>query len=99
MLIHSVYFWLRRSASEEDRTEFRRRLASLGAIEAVEAFYLGAPASTPKRPIVDSTYDYAITVILANLTAHERYQEDPIHTEFLEHCAHLFERVKVYDAE
>ena len=99
MLIHTVYFWLTKSATDEDRTEFRRRLATLGAIESVEAFYLGAPAKTPKRPVIDATYDYSITVILASKTAHDRYQEDPIHKDFVERCAHLFERVQVYDAE
>ena len=33
---------------------------------------------------MDFSYDYCLTVLLPNMTAHDDYQEDALHTAFLE---------------
>ena len=60
---------------------------------------LGTPAQTPDRPVVDNTYDCALTVVLNNLEEHDQYQDDPIHLEFIKNCSHLWEKVKIFDAQ
>ena len=59
MLIHSVLFWLKENLTEEDRSEFFDGVEKLGEIESVEHSFIGTPANTTKRPVVDDTYDCA----------------------------------------
>ena len=73
MLIHSVLFWLKENLSEEDRSAFFDGVAKLGKIESVEHSFIGTPADTPNRPVVDDSYDCALTVVLRDLEQHDAY--------------------------
>ncbi len=97
MLVHSVYFWLKEGLSEEERAGFRAGLESLGGIPEVQALYVGAPADTPPRPVIESTYTYGLVVILAGMAEHDIYQEHPLHRQFLERFKDDWERIQVYD--
>ncbi len=98
MLIHTVIFWLKKDLTQEDRDLFFDGVKTLEAIASVEQSFMGAPADTPKRPVVDDSYDCALSVVLRDLAAHDLYQADPIHLAFIEKCGHLWERVVIYDA-
>lgn len=98
MLIHTVIFWLKKDLTHEDRDLFFDGAKTLGAIASVEQSFMGTPADTPKRPVVDDSYDCALSVVLRDLAAHDLYQADPIHLAFIEKCGHLWERVVIYDA-
>ena len=54
---------------------------------------------TPPREVVDASYDCGLTVVLDDLNGHDAYQDDPIHHLFIKNCAHLWEKVRIYDAE
>jgi len=99
MLIHTVYFWLIDGLSDADKAKFLEEVNKLSQIQSVEEFYCGKPAATPSREVVDESYDFGITVVLKDITAHDAYQEDPIHLSFIERCKHLWQKVKIYDAE
>ena len=98
MLIHTVFFWLNDSVSHADRLMFERELAALMKTPCVKTGYWGSPAAIPPRPVVDASYDYAITTVFATLADHDVYQtSDPVHKTFLANCKHLWKQVKVYD--
>ena len=99
MLIHTVIFWLKNDLSEDQKNIFINQVKTLGEISSVEDFHLGTPACTPKRPVVEDSYDCAITVVLKDMAAHDDYQADPIHLEFIEKCKEMWERVVIYDAD
>ncbi len=99
MLIHTVLFWLKENLSEDDRSAFFNGVAKLGDINAVEHSFIGTPANTPKRPVVDDSYDCALTVVLRDMKRHDDYQSDSIHLAFIQECAHLWEKVQIYDAD
>lgn len=99
MLVHTVIFWLKNDLSDEERGTFFKEVATLGTIPSVEDFHLGTPAQTPKRPVIDDSYDCAVTVVLQDLTAQDQYQIDPIHQEFIDACSSFWERVVIYDAD
>ena len=63
MLVHTVYFWLKPELTAQQRVEFRKGVESLGGIKAVDKLYAGAPANTPKRPIIEDTYSIGLTVV------------------------------------
>ncbi len=99
MLIHSVYFWLRKDLNTTQRADFVTGLQSLKGIGAASAVYTGTPSATPERPIIDNSYDFCLTVLLPDLAAHDAYQIDPLHKDFLATFAPLWERVQIYDAD
>jgi hypothetical protein len=55
MLVHTVYFWLKPELTPAQRAEFRQGIESLSGIPAVEAIYVGTPAATEKRPVIDDS--------------------------------------------
>ena len=99
MLIHTVFFWLKPGLTAAQRAEFRRGVESLAAIKHAEQVYVGAPAATPARPVVDKTFAVALTVICRGVAAHEAYQVDPIHLAFVARFNSYWTRVQIYDAE
>ena len=98
MLIHNVFFWLKPGLSEEETLRFVEGAQSLLTIESVSSGYVGKPASTESRPIIDRSYDYALLVAFENVAAHDAYQDHPVHDKFRE-LAHLWSRVQIYDVE
>lgn len=98
MLVHAVYFWLKKDLAAEQRAAFHAGVNTLTGIGAVEAVYIGAPAPT-FRPVVDRTYDVALVVLLKDMAAHDAYQVDPIHRAFVDECAKYWEKVVIYDSE
>ena len=98
MLTHTVIFWLKEGLTQEDRDLFFDEVKALTTIDSVETGFLGTPASTTQRPVVDDSYDCALSVALKDLDAHDHYQADPIHLAFIEKCRHLWEKVIIYDA-
>ena len=99
MLVHSVYFWLKDELGAADRAAFDSGVRSLLKIKSIEAAYIGVPASTQRRPVVDSSYSVGLTIIFKDGAAHDRYQIDPIHLAFVDSCKHLWSRVQIYDSE
>ena len=99
MLVHVVLFWLREDLSPEERSAFFADLATLDGIGDATAVYRGTPAATAPRPVVDSSWDACLTVLLDSVDAHDRYQTHPLHTAFLDRNRARFGRVVVYDAD
>ncbi len=98
MLIHSVFFWLKPELTATQRSDFRREVEKLSGIKSVDKIYVGTPAATVKRPIIDDSYGVALTVVCKDVAAHDAYQIDPIHLAFVERCNGCWTRVQIYDA-
>ena len=97
VLIHSVYFWFKDGLSPEQRADFDAAIQRLGEIESISAAWLGSPAAISPRPTVDASYDVALTLMFADITAHDAYQQDPIHMAFIAKCRDSWSRVQIYD--
>ena len=99
MLVHSVYFWLKADLGEDDRASFRRGLEALGEIPTVRALYVGAPAATAARPVIDQSYTFGLTVVFDDLTAQDAYQVHPLHVGFVQTWSPMWDKIVVYDAD
>ena len=99
MLVHTVYFWLKPELTAAQRADFRKGVESLAGIKAVDKVYVGVPAKTEKRPIIDSSYSVALTVVCQDVAAHDAYQVDPIHLAFVNSFKTFWTKVQIYDAE
>jgi hypothetical protein len=96
MLVHSVLFWLKPGT---DKARFRAELLKLAAMPGLVSCYVGTPAATAKRPVIDASYDFALTVVVKDIAAHDAYQAHPLHTAFLAGCKEQWSKVQIYDAE
>ncbi len=99
MLVHTVYFWLKPELTAQQRADFRKGVESLSGIPAVDKLYVGTPAKTEKRPIIDASYSVALTVVCKDVAAHDAYQVDPIHLKFVNDFKTFWNKVQIYDAE
>ena len=98
MFVHNVFFWLKEKDNAEHREALLTGIRSLLAIESIERVYVGPPAGT-RRPVIDATYDFAEILVFEDEAGHDVYQVHPLHKKFVEECAHLWEKVVIYDVE
>lgn len=96
-LIHSVFFWLKEDISPEDEKAFLEGLDSLCSISTIKNCYIGPPAPTEAREVIDHSYSYALIVHFDDLEGHDNYQIDPIHLKFIADHKDKWSKVLVYD--
>lgn len=99
MQIHTVYFWLKPSLSEAEFSKFRMELEVLISFETIHEAYIGTPAPTEDRPVVDKSFHFSITVLFKSMEDHNAYQVASSHLAFIEKCSDMWEKVQVYDAD
>lgn len=97
-LVHHVFFWLKKPDSKEDLAKLLEGLQSLRKIETIRKMHIGVPASTEKRPVVDSSYHASELMFFDDLAGQKVYQDHAIHQKFITDCSHLWEKVIVYDS-
>ena len=98
-IIHHVFFWLKNPSSKEDLKKLQDGIRTLKSIKPVRQLYVGVPASTEKRDVVDNSYHVSELMFFDDLAGQQAYQNDPIHKKFIEDCGHLWEKVLVYDVQ
>ena len=98
MFVHSVYFWLKKDLSQDQRNQYVAGLRSLGKIPSVRHWFIGTPAATD-RPVIDRSYSYALTVVFDDAAGHDAYQAHPIHDQFRDECGTFWDRVVIYDSQ
>jgi hypothetical protein len=95
---HHVFFWLKNPESEADLKKLIEGVRTLQKIETIREFHIGVPASTEKRPVVDSSFSVSELLFFDDLEGQEKYQEHPVHKKFVEDYSHLWQKVVVYDS-
>ena len=96
-VIHHVFFWLKDPSSKDNQAQLIAGLQTLKDIKTVQKLYIGTPAPTENRDVVDNTYHASELIFFNNVENQKSYQNDPIHKKFVENCSHLWEKVIVYD--
>lgn len=99
MLVHTVLFNLTPGMTAEQKAAFEKDLRSLSEIKHAESVYVGTISETAKRPVVQTDWDYMLTVLVKDIAAHDAYQDDPIHHEFIARQKQFFGQVRVFDAD
>lgn len=97
-LVHHVFFWLKNPDSKADLNKLIEGLQTLRKIETIRQIHIGVPASTEKRPVVDSSYHASELMFFDDLAGQKVYQDHPIHQKFIADCSHLWDKVVVYDS-
>lgn len=99
MMTHTVFFWLRTDLTAEERLAFEQGVRSLLEIPGAKRAVIGKPAVTPKREVIDDSYDYALELDFASLADQDEYQAHPIHQAFIDAHKAKWASVRVYDFE
>lgn len=97
LVIHQVFFWLKNPGSVTDRKKLAEGLQRLSAIPEIQQLYIGFPARTEKREVVDNSWDVSELMFFNDYNAQKNYQDHPLHQAFIKAYAHLWEKVIVYD--
>ena len=97
LLVHHVYFWLKKPGNEADTAKLIEGLESLLSIPTIKLAHIGRPADTD-RGVIDRSYAISWLCFFKDLADEEIYQKHPTHLKFVENYAHLWERVVVYDS-
>ena len=95
---HHVYFWLKEeNKNAADRASFEQGLDELLKIpEAVNGIW-SVPAAVELRPVVDQSWDYALSIRFASLEDHNIYQDDANHLAFIQKHRDKWAKVLVSD--
>lgn len=97
---HHVYFWLKdEHKNEADLKAFEAGLSSLFNLEGLLGGFWAVPAKVMERPVVDQSWDYALTMTFESVAAQDAYQEDPDHHVFINDFKSWWARVEVRDLE
>ena len=97
-VIHHVLFWLKNPSSKADGDKLVAGVKSLGKIKVVKEIHVGVVASTEKRDVVDNSWGVSELLFFSSTADQKAYQDDPIHTKFVEEHSALWDKVIVYDA-
>lgn len=97
MLSHIVLFWLKPELSSTEVQAFREGLEALKTIPTTRGVYIGTPAPTAPRPIIDVSYSIGITVLFDSIADQEAYQVHPAHLAFLKQFSQYWSKILIYD--
>jgi len=94
---HVVVMWLKEPGNAQHRRQLLDASYDLAAIPGVESVAAGQPLPST-RPVVDSSYDLAVTFVLRDAAALAAYQAHPLHQAAAEQTMKpLVARILVYD--
>ena len=96
-ITHHVFFWLKNPGSAADRDRLIAGLKTLADIPAIKELYIGVPAATEQRGVVDSSWQVSELMFFEDLEAQAGYQGHPLHQAFVRQCSPLWDKVVVYD--
>lgn len=95
---HIVYFWFKDPSNAADRAFFEKSLRTfLDNSNYAKTNFIGTPPPAI-REVVDDTFTYNLVVSFESAAAQQAYQNEQAHKTFIADCAHLWEKVIVYDA-
>jgi hypothetical protein len=99
MLIHSVFFWLKRGVTPARRSRFPAAVRRLAAIPTVGKIFVGPPAKLAERDVTERGFDLALTIVFRDAAAHDAYQVHPVHAAFVKRNKALWSKVQVFDSQ
>ncbi|MBO0938113.1 Dabb family protein [Fibrella sp. HMF5335] len=97
MFIHHVLFYLNDAGNEADKAKLLEGLTMLAGVPSIKQSHIGTPAAT-NRAVIDRDYTYSWLCFFDTAADEELYQKHPIHDDFRNDYAYLWEKVVIYDA-
>ncbi|QES89475.1 Dabb family protein [Rhizosphaericola mali] len=95
--VHHVFFYLKNPDNASAAEQLIDGLKKLTQVPTIQYYHIGLPAPTD-RDVILGDYSISWLCLFKNLEEEEIYQSHPIHLKFIEECAHLWEKVEVFDS-
>ncbi len=99
MLAHNVFFTLEDSSEGAVDHLVQQCHKYLKDHEGIVFFAAGSLDPTLDRDVNDRAFQVALHVIFDNRAAHDKYQVDPRHGEFIEANKNNWRQVRVFDSD
>ena len=97
LLVHNVYFSLNESTPETREKLVASCHKYLSGHQGV-VFYAAGTLSDLDRPVNDREFDVALHFVFKQKADHDRYQEAPMHLQFIEENKDNWSKVWVFDS-
>lgn len=97
MFVHHVLFYLKNPGNAADKDKLLEGLNKLAKCPTIKMVHIGTPAET-NRDVIERTYAYSWLCFFDSPADEEAYQKHPIHDDFRNNYAQLWEKVVIYDA-
>lgn len=97
-LAHNVFFKLKDSAAANVTALVDACHKYLNVQPGIVFFAAGVCSPELDRPVNDRDYDVALHLVFVDRAAHDAYQTDPTHDQFIQEQKAGWARVRVFDA-
>ncbi len=97
MFVHHVFFYLKNVGNEADKARLLEGLNKLAKCPTIKMVHIGTPAGTT-RSVIERSYTYSWLCFFDSAADEEAYQKHPIHDDFRNNYASLWEKVVIYDS-
>ena len=97
-LAHDVYFTLKDKSPGAQQALVAGCYGILAPISGIVFLAAGTRDTELDREVNDVDYDVSLHVYFTDRAAHDAYQDDPKHTEFIETFKDNWESVRVFDS-
>lgn len=98
MLVHNVYFTLKDNSAEAKRKLVDACKKYLSKHPGTAFFAAGTLAEDLKRPINDRDFDVGLHLVFKDRASHDKYQDAPLHKQFIEENKENWKQVRVFDS-
>jgi hypothetical protein len=98
MFAHNVYFTLVNSSPETRQALVDACRKYLSSHEGAVFFAAGTRATDKTRDVNDTDFDVSLHIYFRDVAAHDAYQENPRHKEFIERMGDNWKTVRVFDS-
>ena len=98
-LAHIVYFSLHDSSAASVERLIGACHHYLNGHQGTVYFSVGKLNLELARPVNDRNFDVALHVVFEDKAAHDRYQTDPRHLQFIEEHKPSWKQVRIFDAD
>ena len=97
-LAHMVYFSLNDNSAQAQQKLVEACKKYLSKHPGTVYFSAGTLAKDLKRPVNDTDFDVALHLVFESKAAHDKYQDAPLHNQFIEENKSNWKKVRVFDS-
>lgn len=98
-IVHQVYFTLEEASDSKIESLLQDMKSYLSQHPGLVYFSCGTLNLELKRPVNDQAFHVSLHTVFTNRAAHDDYQADARHAEFIQRNRHNWKQVRVFDSD
>ncbi len=97
MIVHDVYFALKDASPAARQKLVEACKKYLAKHPGTVFFAAGVRAEELKRDVNDKDFDVGLHIVFKDKASHDKYQDAPLHKQFIEENKDNWKKVRVFD--